>query len=79
MSSKYASDKLSFSSYSKVNAFFEIAIFRFFVKRDPYTETLNNLFTYVYVTEFTLQCNAMTSKMADVFSERKLTQFIKVV
>ena len=40
MSSKYASDKLSFSSYSKVNAFFEIAIFRFFVEKGPYTETL---------------------------------------
>ena len=33
MSSKYASDKLSFSSYSKVNAFFKVVTFRFVVQR----------------------------------------------
>ena len=36
LSSKYASDKLSFSSYSKVNAFFQIAIFLLFAQRNPY-------------------------------------------
>ena len=35
-SSKYASDKLSLSSYSKVNVFLQIAIFRF-ARRNPYT------------------------------------------
>ena len=34
---KNASDKLSFSSYSNVNAFFQIAIFRFFAQRNRYT------------------------------------------
>ena len=37
MSSKYVSDKLSFSSYSKVSAFHQIAIFWFFAQRNPYT------------------------------------------
>ena len=44
LSSKYTSDKLSFSSYSKVNDVFQIATFRFFVQRKPYTETLTILF-----------------------------------
>ena len=35
-SSKYASDKLSLSSYSKLNVFLQIAIFRF-AQRNPYT------------------------------------------
>ena len=30
-------DKLSFSFYSKVNAFLQIGIFRFFAQRKPYT------------------------------------------
>ena len=47
MSSKYASDKLSFSSYSKVSVFFQIAIFHFFAQRNPYTETFVVLFTLV--------------------------------
>ena len=33
--SKYASDKLSFSSYSKRIAFLQIAIFRFFAQGNP--------------------------------------------
>ena len=37
LSSKYASDKLSFTSYSKVNAFLRITIFRLFSQRNPYT------------------------------------------
>ena len=45
LSSKYTSDKLSFSSYAKVNDVFQIATFRFFVERKPYTETLTILFT----------------------------------
>ena len=53
---KYASDKLSFSSYAKFNAFFQIAIFLFFAQRNHYTETLYNfiyvIITYIYVTEF---------------------------
>ena len=35
--SKYASNKLSFSSYSKINAFLRIAIFWLFSQRNPYT------------------------------------------
>ena len=46
LSSKCTSDELSFSSYFKVNAFFQIATFRFFEKRNPpHTETLTILFT----------------------------------
>ena len=37
LSSKYASVKLSFSSYSKVNPFLQIAMFRFFAQRNSYT------------------------------------------
>ena len=37
LSSKYASDKLSFSSYSKVYAFLQIFIFQLFAQRNPYT------------------------------------------
>ena len=43
LSSKYASDKLSFSSYSKVNAS-QIATFRFFT---PNTDTLTILLTLI--------------------------------
>ena len=55
---KYASDKLLFSSYAKVNAFFQIAIFRFFAQRNPYNVTVIYNFIYVnimhvYVTKFT--------------------------
>ena len=52
LSSKYASDKL-FSFYSKVNVFFQIAIFQSFAQRNPYTETLYINIAYLYVTEFT--------------------------
>ena len=45
LSSKYTSDKLSFSSYAKVNDVFQIATFRFFVERKLYTEILTILFT----------------------------------
>ena len=34
--SKYASDKLSFSCYSKRIAFLQIAIFRFFAQGNPH-------------------------------------------
>ena len=37
MRSKHVSDKLSFSSYSKFNAFLRIAIFSLFSQRNPYT------------------------------------------
>ena len=45
MSSKYASDKLSFSSYSKVNAFLQIATFQFFAERNPYIAHWLNQYT----------------------------------
>ena len=35
LSFKYTSNKLSYSSYSKVNAFFQIATFRFFAQGNP--------------------------------------------
>ena len=38
---------LSLSSYSEVNAFFQVATFRFFAQRNPYTETLTNLFPLI--------------------------------
>ena len=37
LSSTYASDKLSFSSYSKVYAFLQIFFFQLFAQRNPYT------------------------------------------
>ena len=46
-SSKYVSDKLSFSSYSQVNVFFQIATFQFFAQRNPYSEIYAILFTLI--------------------------------
>ena len=43
MRSKYASDKLSFSPYSKVNAFLHIAIFLFFAQRNPYIMLIHTI------------------------------------
>ena len=65
LSSKHASDKLSFSSYSKVNAFFQIAIFRFFAQRNLYTALLTML-----VKQYTVK-RKMISKniIADTFTK----------
>ena len=43
LSSKYAPDYLTFSSYSTVNAFVRNALVRFFSQRNPYTAKTTHL------------------------------------